>query len=53
MLGSWGMWLTLLTDNWGEAGRSIRATEKSDYAESKWQWRLPWCGEKTFSDKKG
>ena len=29
----------LLTDECGEAGCSIRTTEVTDWAESKWQWR--------------
>ena len=41
----------MLTDECGEAGRSIRTTEATDWAESKWQWRHL-CGEKTFSASK-
>ena len=35
----------------GEAGHSIRTTEGTDWAESKWQWRHL-CGDKTFSASK-
>ena len=41
----------MLTDECGEAGRSIRTTEVTDWAESMWQWRHL-CGDKTFSASK-
>ena len=41
----------MLTDECGEAGRFIRTTEGTDWAESKWQWRHL-CGEKIFSASK-
>ena len=51
MRGFWGRRLPLLTVICGEAGHSIRTTEGTDWAESKWQWRHL-CGEKTFSASK-
>ena len=37
----------MLTVICGEAGCSIRTTEGTDWAESKWQWRHL-CGEKNL-----
>ena len=43
--------LPLLTDEYGEAGHSIRTTEVSDLDGNKWQWCHLRC-EKTFSASK-